>query len=1375
YAAWNRAIAEANGKYLTSANTDDRHVPTAYERMVSELEANPDVALVYADSAVTRVENAGIEAAPVEAYFRWPGFDPRHLFSVCYIGPQPMWRRSVHDRYGLFDEEMTVAGDYDFWLRMAGTEIFRHIPEVLGLYLAAASSIEHAGAGAGAAESEVARERNWPAEWGRRPPLCQGYLVPVEHDITVSLDDPARETPYVSIIMPTKDRLHLLGRALDSVIAQSYRNWELIVVNDGGESIRRMVEERDPAGRIRCIEFGWSRGQAAARNTALAEARGELVCYLDDDDCYLPDHLQTAVNEMAGEGDQFIYTDAVVVKETVADGCVQEAGRSNPYAHDDYSRERLLVNNYIPINTWVHRRSCLDQVGLFDDSLSCYEDWEFLLRLAERYGFRHVARTTVEVRHRIDQVDNVSRQRLNDTVQAYRDIYARHEQLLNEDLRVQREEMLAQLTESIDSWTAADGHTAPDFMAPGGDEKDRYAVWMKQHDLNDRDIARYCARMETEWTLRPSVHLVMTHVPGQEAALADTLDSLASQLYSGWGLSIVSGAPCPDPVFAEMGNLEWHQVDGALMDGVNEVVSASEAEWLGLLEAGTVLEPQWLYQHVDYLHRHPEWRLVYMDEDRVDEDGQRYDPLFKPDCNLELLRAMPYTGNSVLVEREALLAAGGWGRQTGAEVYDAVLRVIEHCGEQAVGHIPDVLLHRQDRFQLALDQELIAANRRASVAGHLERSGIEAEVMPGTLFGSCFVDYACADRPPVDIIVPVSGKPEMLELFLDNLLSQTQYPEFRVRLLAKDSIDIPAAVTAMAHVEVVRCSPSATRWQAVLELARGSQAEYLMLMSPGAIAIQSNWLERLVAQLGRPGVAVVAPRLVSSDQKVVGGGIVTGAGSYAVGMGAFGGLALDESGYMGRAQVAQELSAVSNSCMLVRKSVLTSIEEPASPFRLGFYQAVDFCLRVREAGEKIVWTPHSTLMFVGEDAPELDGLDLDELAASESGQMCGQSLPVLAADPAYSPNLALTGERFTVDSRFIPTWKPDDHSVGRVIGFGAGSIGSWKFRIEQPLEVLHREQRANSLVLPFNKELEQWPSMAELERLQPDALLMHNTMHDAYMDSMEAYKKINGAFIVFGQDDLMFALPPKNPFSKTGYKDSKKRLRRCLGIADRLVVTTAPLADELRCMADDIRVVPNYLDEAIWGSLTSQRATSDRPRVGWAGAQQHLGDLELLEEVVRETAQEVDWVFFGMCPEFLQPYVKEIHNPVTFGKYPQKLATLNLDLALAPLEHNRFNNSKSNLRILEYGALGWPVIATDIAPYREAPVCRVPNQPRAWIKAVRERIHDMDATRREGDVLRAWVRDNWMLQQHLQEWLAVLDPAGGQLVQQAGRHRAASL
>ena len=1172
--------------------------------------------------------------------------------------------------------------------------------------------------------------------------------------------EPLPSDPLVSVIVPTKDRPELLQDTLGSVNAQTYPKWELVVVNDGGADVGDLVRELDVHGRFKYLRHPVSRGLPAARNTGIRFSRGDIFCYLDDDDTLRPEHLQTVVSALRETQAEFVYTEAEYVHEAVINGERREVARNTPCSGIEYSRERLHVSNFIPVNTWAHRRELLERAGLFDCELNAFEDWDLLLRFSRLVDFVHIPRLTVEVHMRASTPGEHMTQRERKNFPAlYRKLYERYPVSHTETIAARERHLYA-----------LDKEQSQPRQEIGG-----YQKWAKERKVTDRDLRHYAQQMMTRWTIQPSFHFVMTHVRGQEEALADTLDSLGAQLYGGWGLSVVSNEPCPDQSFAELEMLEWLQVDGNLILEVNRLAGESGADWVARVEAGTVFEPHLLYFCVHTLHQNPGLRLLYTDEDWFGEDGRQYDPLFKPDFNLELLRAIPYMGSFVLIDREALLAAGAYGEQTGAETYDAVLRVIERFGEQVVGHIPDVLMHRQDRFQLALDQDLIAANRRASVTAHLKRCDIDGEAKPGIVFGSCFVDYACGDDPPVEIIVPVNGKPKTLELFLDSLFSQTEYPEFRVRLLARDTLEIPAALRRRDNVDVVTYPHSGIQWQEVLGLVRNAGTEYVMLMSPGAIAVQPNWLEYLVAHFQKPDVAVVAPRLVSSDKQVVGGGIITGAGSYSVGMAAFGGLALEDSGYMGRAQVAQELSAVSASCMLVRKSVFESVGGVSTSIRLPFYQAVDFCLRVRESGNKIVWTPHSTLMFIGEDQPELDAFDLDALVVRESEALCMHSLPVLANDPAYNPNLTLTGERFSVDDSFAPPWTSHHHNMSRVIGFGAGSIGSWKFRVEQPLNSMHREQVANSLVLPFNTGLAPWPSMAELERLQVDTLLMHNTMHDVYMDTMESYKRVNGAFIVFGQDDLMFALPPKNPFSKTGYKDAKKRLRRCLGIADRVVVTTEPLAEELRSMADDVQVMPNYLDEAVWGDLTSERGISEKPRVGWAGAQQHLGDLELLEEVVRETSHEVDWVFFGMCPEFLHPYVKEIHNPVSFAKYPEKLATLNLDLAVAPLEYNRFNNSKSNLRILEYGALGWPVIASDIAPYQDGPVCRVPNQARAWIKAIRARIHDLDATRAEGDALLAWVRENWWLQQHLNDWLAVLDPTGDSGVRQRGQDRAAGL
>ena len=149
---------------------------------------------------------------------------------------------------------------------------------------------------------------------------------------------------------------------------------------------------------------------------------------------------------------------------------------------------------------------------------------------------------------------------------------------------------------------------------------------------------------------------ILVNEPGGKMgeALADTLDSLGSQLYGGWGLSVVSHAPCPDENFEKFDMLEWLQVEGDLMSAVNSVVGESGADWVALVEAGSTFEPHFLYSCVDHLQQHSEWRLLYVDEDRIGQDGERYDPLFKPEFNLELLRSMPYLGNCLIVKRKEL-------------------------------------------------------------------------------------------------------------------------------------------------------------------------------------------------------------------------------------------------------------------------------------------------------------------------------------------------------------------------------------------------------------------------------------------------------------------------------------------------------------------------------------------------------------------------------------------------------------------------------------------------------------------------------------------------------------------------------------------------
>ena len=171
YAAWNRGVKGARGKYLTNANTDDRHRPDAFAVLARTLEGRPDIALAYADCLITPVENETFETTKATRKFEWLEFTPQDLLlKGCFCGPQPMWRRAVHDEHGWFDPEFVSAGDYEFWLKIARAKKFLHVKETLGLYLESPTSVEHANAERAAWEVAEARRRHGPA-------IVQGYRV----------------------------------------------------------------------------------------------------------------------------------------------------------------------------------------------------------------------------------------------------------------------------------------------------------------------------------------------------------------------------------------------------------------------------------------------------------------------------------------------------------------------------------------------------------------------------------------------------------------------------------------------------------------------------------------------------------------------------------------------------------------------------------------------------------------------------------------------------------------------------------------------------------------------------------------------------------------------------------------------------------------------------------------------------------------------------------------------------------------------------------------------------------------------------------------------------------------------------------------------
>ena len=878
------------------------------------------------------------------------------------------------------------------------------------------------------------------------------------------------------------------------------------------------------------------------------------------------------------------------------------------------------------------------------------------------------------------------------------------------------------------------------------------------------------------WPRHLLCELVLFAHPGEEEKLADTIDALASQYYDGWRLTVLSHTPAPDPAFAETGGIvRWIELpmDTVLHEMLRDHFTASHADWVGLMPCGMQFAPECLLALFDAIHRHPDWKLVYTDEDRIDTGGTRHSPSYKPDFNRELLRATDYVG-SVFVAREALLEPEVFPIETGAFCFDLLLRVSDRFGDASIGHVAEVLLHApQGAFYRAT-----GAAADNAVLAHLARCGVAADISPGTLPGVLRrIHYRHDDTlrgaPPVSIIIPTRNRLELLQPCIESLLQQTTYPNWELLLIDNGSDD-PAVLayyqTLLAQqgqrIRVLRFDAPFNFSAMNNFAAREARGDYLLLLNNDTECIHDDWLDAMMAHAQRPDVGAVGARLLFPDSlKIQHAGVVLGLTGTAGHVFA-GDLWHADPGYLLRAQAEQEYSAVTGACLLIRKKLYDEIGGlDEQDFRVSFND-IDLCLKARQRGFRVIWTPFATLLHRGSATQSGDTRNAQKIAAfqSECNAFYQRWAKELADDPAWNRNLSLVETTPAIEEELAAPWHRDVHDRPRIAAMPVVTNGSAEYRCLTPLRALHAAGKVHyASVCQPRPGFERAPMPVELARMAPDTLLMHTPVDNVRCQALLRFQRFNPeVFRVYTLDDLITNIPVSNPTFRVLPADAMaERLALGLRACHRLIVSTEPLADACRHLIDDIRLVPNTLDWSVWGALHSSRRRGHRPRIGWAGAQQHAGDLRFVRDLVEATHREVDWIFLGMAPNDIKPFVAEFHDYVPdFSEYPAKLASLDLDLAIAPLELHPFNEAKSNLRLLEYGALGWPVICTDILPYRtdNPPVTRLPNDARKWIQVIRERVAEPDALAREGDALRAWVRQHYQLEQHLDIWLQALLP-----------------
>ncbi|MCL2899846.1 glycosyltransferase [Brenneria tiliae] len=791
----------------------------------------------------------------------------------------------------------------------------------------------------------------------------------------------------------------------------------------------------------------------------------------------------------------------------------------------------------------------------------------------------------------------------------------------------------------------------------------------------------------------------------------------------------------------------YHITHDDFVDVLNQVLRELPFDWLMLVTAGERFTVSGLLMASQELLAAGECHAVYSDEIMLGDDGA---PMLccRPDFNLDYLLSLPSVMDKHwFFNRQALLALNGFDKTfAGALEFELIVRLIEQLGVGAIGHLDEYLIISPAQKVSTQPDEVRVLER------HLQRRGYPNGKVTTHLPGHYRLQYGHQQQPLVSIIIPTKDQLPRLVACVASLMEKTSYKNYEL-LLVDNNSETPEAqswLNSVAQVDPKRIRvlryPHPFNYSAMNNLAaKEAQGEYLLLLNNDTAVIQADWLDNMLNHALRPEVGIVGAKLFYPDGRIQHGGVVLGMTDVADS--SFIGMPGNSAGYMQRLMVDQNYSAVTAACLMIRKSVYFEMEGLDELVLKVLFNDVDLCLKVRRRGYLIVWTPFAQLIHEGSLSQKTVDKTIykkkQPLIMNEQHHMFKRWLPEIANDPAYSPHLSLCKPGFYPDPHGALSWRPLSwRPLPVVMAHAADYWGCGHYRVRQPLVAL---KEANLIDGTLADNLLAIPQLA---RYAPDVMIFQRQLQPSFHLWAERSNQLNHSFKIFELDDYSPNLPLKNIHRQQNDqpKDIIKRLRKSLSFVDRFVVSTQPLAEAFSGLHPDIRVVENRLPVLWWNDKQGLRRQSNKPRVGWGGGLSHTGDLELITDIVRDLADEVEWVFFGMCPEKLRPYVHEFHRGVEIDLYPARLASLNLDLALAPLEDNLFNRCKSNLRLLEYGACGFPVICTDLDPYQgDLPVTRVRNRYKDWMDAIRMHLADLDASAQMGDALQTAVKRDWML------------------------------
>ncbi len=513
--------------------------------------------------------------------------------------------------------------------------------------------------------------------------------------------------------------------------------------------------------------------------------------------------------------------------------------------------------------------------------------------------------------------------------------------------------------------------------------------------------------------------------------------SVVNQTYKNWELCIYDDASTKSETLQEL--LSWKNKDPRInirfgrknlhISGAsNQAIKMSSGEFVGLLDHDDELVRDALLEVVKKLNKDKKLDFIYSDEDKLELNNKRSDHNFKPDFNLDYLLSICYIAHFTVIRR-SLGDRVGWFRRgyEGAQDHDLFIRLAEQT--KRIGHIAKVLYHwrKLPGSTAAINKSKAYCVRSSTktLIDYVDRNKIKGtvQVMNTEGVATYRIKRAPLKEELISIIVPFKDKVNYLKTCVYSILEKTAYKKFEILLVSNNSknnetFDFLHSISSLHdnvrffEYNVPFNFSKINNW--AVNRARG---EIVLFLNNDTEIIDQEWLGEMLSHIQRSRIGAVGAKLLYPNDTVQHGGVIMGIGGVAGH--AHKNFPDNSAGYASRLQVVQEMSGVTGACLMTRKKIHQEIGGFNEKELAIAFNDVDYCLKIRSGGYKIIYTPfaklyhHESISRGYEDTKEKQKRFAKEVAYIQN--KWGKEIN---ADPNYNPNLTLEAEDFSLKKSY---------------------------------------------------------------------------------------------------------------------------------------------------------------------------------------------------------------------------------------------------------------------------------------------------------------------------------------------------------------------